>query len=56
MGAQYHIYDTHRLSCSYCKHVWILVSNGYIKDEEYDNWIKEALIQHTKIHQGSSNE
>ena len=43
-------YDTEKIRCLNCKHVWILGSDIDIYEELQNEWITQVLIEHEIIH------
>lgn len=42
-------FDKHLFQCVGCGHIWILGSNIFITDKQYNEWVEEVLFQHAKI-------
>ena len=44
-------FDTNRIYCMYCKHLWILASDEAIDEDLIGQWFKETLLEHEFVHQ-----
>jgi hypothetical protein len=42
-------FDKESLICMNCGHVWLLVSNKLITDEQHYNWMDKVKEQHIQI-------
>ena len=49
-------YDIQKISCLFCRHLWILGSDKLITNKESLEWMKEALMEHEFIRQKREEE
>ena len=42
-------FDKQQLYCMYCRHLWVLISDKQITQQQHLSWVKKAMEQHEKI-------
>ena len=45
-----HYFDTNKIYCYHCKHLWILASDKAVDEELLDLWIRQTIIEHEAYH------
>jgi len=45
-------FDTERIVCLACGHIWKLNSDKPITDEQHWNWVRDMLREHNEIKKG----